>query len=95
MSDNNTHGAFIQFPDFSNAFVDGIPDKCDHDDNGPGYHFISYMGVGGFDELLLDTGQSQEDLWMLDLHLRAFGKYLSGGCISCSKCGKPCGPPMF
>jgi hypothetical protein len=95
MNDNNTHGGFIQFNDGSTAFVDGLPDKCDHDDKGSGYHFISYMGGGGMDELLPDTGQTQEQLMALDLHLRAFGKYLSGGCVSCSKCGKPYEPPMF
>lgn len=30
----NTHGAMISFADGSVAFVDGIPDKCEHDWNG-------------------------------------------------------------
>lgn len=93
--DNNTHGAFISFPDGSTAFIDGIPDKCEHDDKGSGYHFISGAGGWPYDELLPNTGQTQDDLMTLDLHLRAFGQYISGGCVSCSKCGKPYEPPMF
>lgn len=31
----NTHGAFIQFQDGGTAFIDGIPDTCQHDDDGP------------------------------------------------------------
>jgi hypothetical protein len=92
MNDNNTHGAFIQFSDGSTAFVDGLPDKCQHDDEGAGYYFI---GGDGFDELVPNTGQTQDELRTLDLHLRAFGKYISGGCVSCSKCGKPYELPMF
>lgn len=83
------------FPDGSRAFVDGIPDTCEHDSKGTGYHFISFIGGGGFDELIPDTGQTQDEMIALDEELRKNGKYLSGGCSSCSKCGRPFTPPMF
>ena len=91
----NTHGAFIQLPDGANAFVDGIPDKCEHQWDGHGYHIVSYMGGGGTDCMIADSGQSQELMEALDTELRKQGKYISGGCVSCSKCGKPFEPPMF
>jgi hypothetical protein len=90
----NTHGALIDLGDGMHAFVDGIPDKCEHDSNGHGYHFVSFLG-GGTDELIPDTGQTQEELMKLDEELRKNGRYLSGGCVSCSKCGNPFSPPMF
>lgn len=93
--DPNTHGSFIEFPDGSRAFVDGIPDKCDHEWDGKGYHFVSYVGGGGMDEPIPDTDQTQEELQQLDEELRKNGKYLSGGCVSCSKCGKPFEPPLY
>lgn len=93
--DPNTHGAFIQLPDGATAFVDGIPDKCEHEWNGKGYHFVSHINGGGTDNLIPNTGQLQEELMELDELLRKEEKYLSGGCISCSKCGKPFEPSMF
>lgn len=95
MNDNNTHGAFVQFKDGGTAFIDGIPDKCEHQWDGKGYHFVSFMGGGGMDELLPNADQSYEELDAIDAELRKNGKYLSGGCVSCSKCGKPFTPPMF
>lgn len=88
------HSAFIIGKHFS-AFVDGIPDKCQHQWDGKGYHFVSYINGGGFDEMIPDTGQSQQELQNMDEELRKQGKYLSGGCVSCSKCGKPYEPEMF
>lgn len=32
--DNNTRGAFVDLGNGMTAFVDGIPDKCEHDWNG-------------------------------------------------------------
>src|SRR3990172_8381776 len=91
----DTHGEFIELPDGSRAFVDGIPDKCEHQWDGAGYHFVSYIGGGGMDSLIPDTNQSHEEMEVLDKALRNEGKYISGGCVSCSKCGKPFEPPMF
>lgn len=93
--DNNTYGAFIQLPDGAHAFIDGIPDQCEHDWDGKGYHIISCIGGGGYDEWIPDTTNSAEEYYELDEELRLRGKYISGGCVSCSKCGKPFEPPMF
>lgn len=93
--DPNTHGAFMDLGNGMTAFVDGVPDKCEHEWNGKGYHFVSFIRGGGMDTLIPDTGQSQEEMEKLDKDLRKEGKYLSGGCVSCSKCGKPFEPPMF
>lgn len=92
--DPNTHSAFIQFKD-GTAFIDGIPDKCEHDWNGSGYHIVSKIGGGMSDKLIANTGHSQEIIEAMDEELRRQGMYLSGGCVSCSKCGKPYEPPMF
>lgn len=93
--DPNTHGAFMDLGNGMTAFVDGIPDKCEHEWNGKGYHFVSFIRGGGSDTIIENTGQTQEELEKLDEELRKEGKYLSGGCVSCSKCGKPFEPPMF
>lgn len=93
----DAHGVFMEFPDGSRAFVDGIPDICQHDSYGSGYHFISFTREhgGGFCDMIPDTGQTQEEMITMDEELRKNGKYLSGGCVSCSKCGKPFTPPLF
>lgn len=70
-------------------------EKCDHQWDGKGYHFVSYIGGGGMDDLIPDTDQTQEELQKLDEELIKNGKYLSGGCVSCSKCGKPFEPPLY
>jgi hypothetical protein len=90
----NKHSAFIVTGEMR-AFVDGIPDECNHEWNGQGYYFVSYINGGGFDEFIPDTGQATGELQALDEKLRTEGKYLSGGCVSCSKCGKPYEPSMF
>ena len=85
----NTHGAFMQFSDGSTAFVDGIPDTCEHDDDGPVLSFN-------------DTGEYFKDSDMPDYKTDPEGwtKFqedhdIRGGCVSCSKCGRPFSPPMF
>lgn len=93
--DNNTHGAFIQLPDGAHAFIDGIPDQCDHDWNGKGCHIISYIGGGGYDKMIPIIDDHPDEFYRMDQELRLNGKYISGGCVSCSKCGKPFEPPMF
>lgn len=95
--ENNTHGIHTKFINDSTVFIDGIPDSCEHDDVGSGYYFISYTKEhgGGLVDMIPDTGQTQDEMIALDEQLRREGKYLSGGCVSCSKCGKPFSPPMF
>jgi hypothetical protein len=85
----DTHGAFIELPDGSRAFIDGIPDKCEHQWDGPGLSFN-------------DAGEYFKNSDMPDYHSDPDGWYkfqedhkIRGGCVSCSKCGKPFEPPMF
>lgn len=91
----NTHGAVIQFKDAAIAFVDGIPDTCEHEWDGPGYHIVSKIGGGMPDKLIANSGHSQELVRTMDEELRKQGMYISGGCVSCSKCSKPFEPPLY
>lgn len=85
---NDTHGAFVKGKNFT-AFIDGIPDKCEHDDNGP---LLSFN----------DAGEYFKDSDMPDrkTNYKAWEKFqkdhkINGGCVSCSKCGKPYTPDFF
>jgi hypothetical protein len=92
--DPNTHGAHLVGSGFS-IFVDGIRDKCKHVWDGPGYHMISKIGGGEIDKMIANTGESQDVYNAFDKKLRESGYYISGSCVSCSKCGKPFEPPMY
>jgi hypothetical protein len=99
MNDSNTHSAFIAGKGFS-VFIDGIPDKCDHDYSGPGVHFVS--GGENGDEVLTDAelakspgATESEKFYNKDQELRKQGKWISGGAVTCAKCGKIFSPPMF
>ena len=74
--------------------MDNVTPECEHDSNGGGYHFVTWIG-GPEDRLIPNTGQTQEELEALDKQLRKEGKYLSGGCVSCSKCGEPFYPNLY
>lgn len=39
----STHGKLIQLPDGASAFVDGIPDECEHDSKGD----VVYQSASG------------------------------------------------
>ncbi|HMG16747.1 MAG TPA: hypothetical protein VK590_14925 [Saprospiraceae bacterium] len=85
---NDTHGALIIGDGFS-AFVDGIPDKCEHDDNGP---VLSFNSEGEyFKDSEMPDYKTNPDGWrkFQDAHK------INGGCVSCSKCGKPYTPDFF
>ncbi|MBK7362788.1 MAG: hypothetical protein IPJ01_10870 [Micavibrio sp.] len=80
----NHHEEFISFKDkdgnVSNAFITGVPDKCQHDDDGEMMHFNDAGQY--FKESELPKGD-KERMEFMDKH------DLRGGCVSCSKCGKP------
>lgn len=89
---NNKHSAFVSGEingSKFNAFIDGIPDKCDHDDNGEVLAFN-------------DNGEYFKESEMPDYHTN-YNAWLEfqekhkirGGCVSCSKCGKPFEPDFF
>jgi hypothetical protein len=41
MNGPNTHGALLVIPGFGHAFVDGLPDDCEHDYSDPVYQTAS------------------------------------------------------
>lgn len=105
--DSSTHGEFIIGKDF-NVFIDGVPDKCDHDWSGEIIHFVSPLRTNEDpeaceyhiknSEVELDKleGQSEsEKFYNWDKILREKGYYVSGGAVSCINCGKGFEPPMF
>lgn len=95
MSMKNTHGEFISLnigDDKVNAFIDGVPDDCNHDWDGEGYYIVSFIGGGG-DEYIKPPA-SRDEYEKLDAEYRKAGRYISGGCVSCSKCGKPFSPDI-
>ena len=90
--DNDTHGEFysgeIEGKKFS-MFIDGVPDKCKHDDDGD----VLYFNNNGeyFKESEMPNHHADYEGWL------KFQKEhkITGGCVSCSKCGKPFSPPMY
>lgn len=87
--DPNAHGEFVHLPGIGNAFIDGIPDKCEHDDSGP---VLAFNEAGEyFKHSDMPDYFTDYEGWL------KFQKdhKINGGCVSCSKCGKPFSPPMF
>jgi hypothetical protein len=90
--DNNTHGEFwageINGEKIS-MFIDGVPDKCKHDDKGEVMSFNDNYEY--FKESEIPNYKTDYEGWL------KFQKdhKISGGCVSCSKCGKPFSPPMY
>lgn len=95
MNGPNTHGALIRFPGGA-AFVDGIPDKCDHQWDGPSY-FVTVSGklitIGTFLQWAGYTNHMRQDLIMF--HQRAIGDEVVEGGTTCSKCKKLFTPNWF
>lgn len=81
------HEEFISFKDkdgnVSNAFITGVPDKCDHDDNG---EELSFNAIGQYFKASdMPNPKTNYDAWV---KFQEDNK-INGGCTSCSKCGKP------
>lgn len=89
---SNKHSAFIQGQingEKFSAFIDGIPDKCKHDDNG---EILSFNDKGEyFKESEMPNPKTDYDNWLLFQEKHE----IRGGCVSCSKCGKPFEPDFF
>lgn len=72
------------------AFIDGIPDTCEHDTKGEWLHFNSegvYFKKSEMPSAELNEGRDLYEFFVLH--------ELNGGCCSCSKCGKPYSPDLF
>lgn len=88
---NNTHAAVLTDEEGrAIAFIDGIPDTCEHDDNGEWLHFNSegeYFKESELPPNELNAGRNRYKFFVLHA--------INGGCCSCSKCGKPYTPDFF
>lgn len=95
MTDNNTHGEFISGNGFS-AFVDGMPDTCDHDWNGD----VIMQSTSGkiiywytYRKWASLTTQARRQL--VYQHHYELDDHIIMETSSCSKCKKVFSPPMF
>lgn len=93
MNDNNdTHGEFwageINGERIS-MFIDGVPDKCQHDSKGEELAFNNNYEY--FKKSEMPDYNTDPEAW------EKFQRdhKITGGCVSCSKCGKPFSPPMY
>ncbi len=82
---SNTHGEFIQGDGWS-AFIDGVPDECNHVWDGPSrieFHDGAVM--------------MESDLPSDPEELKKFmqGRSISCGYVTCSKCGKGYEPDLW
>lgn len=99
----NTHGKITKLPGGSMAFIDGIPDDCDHDTDGDWYVLISPQPDSDWGltyKMKAKTIQRMRPKLPEHEAIRAYdedltGHYISGGCTSCSKCGKAMTPPFW
>jgi hypothetical protein len=95
----DTHGAIINFGDGSGAFIDGIPDKCEHVWNGEEMFVVGRPGNSFFEEIWSETKMLVKGYDLSDaFYQKKFeddGYSIRGGMSSCSKCKKPYQPDFF
>lgn len=96
MNDPNKHSAFVQLPSGVKAFIDGIPDKCEHDYTGDPVYFTAsgktiYWHT--FRQWASLTTKAREPL-IYD-HQYKIDDPIIGGAVTCKKCKKIFHPPMF
>lgn len=92
----NTHSAIIIFPKgLGKAFIDGIPDTCDHDytgatvfttASGKVIHWHTFRRWASF------TSMARDPLIME--HQEEQGDPVVSAAVTCSKCGKPFNVPI-
>lgn len=92
----NTHSAFISLPGGAHAFIDGIPNECDHDSKGD-VVLVSKSGKviywHTYRQWAHLTTQARMPL-VHAYHESIDDRILEGG-VSCSKCKKPFHPGYF
>lgn len=95
MIETNTHSAAFISNDFS-AFIDGIPDTCEHSWDGASY-FVTASGRvikwHTFREWASFTDMARTPLIISRMEAQN-DPIVQGGC-TCSKCGKAFEPPKF
>lgn len=67
------------------VILTGVPDECKHDDDGESVYFNDEAKYWEDSELPSDTEKRCE--FMKENNI-------NGGCVSCSKCGKPFTPDI-
>lgn len=95
--DSNTHSAFIQISKDSDAFIDGVPDKCEHDWTGDEVHFCksgkiiywhTYRQWARFNSKMRNR-------LIYEHQNKIDDDPIVGGAVTCKKCKKIFSPPMF
>lgn len=91
--DSNTHSAYIVGENSDgirvSAFIDGIPDKCEHNWDG---ETLSFNDAGEFFKDSEMPDHSSDPVGWVKFQEE---HKINGGCVSCSKCGKPFYPPLY
>lgn len=94
--DNNTHSAFIQISKDSHAFIDGIPDKCEHDWTGDEVLFTkSGKTIYWHTYRQWARYNSQMRNRLIYEYHNSIDDPICGGAVTCKKCKKIFSPPMF
>jgi len=94
--ENNTHGELIILPGGGHAFIDGVPDECDHEWNGPSV-FYTQSGKRITIATFLKWASYTEPMRNKLIHEhqdRVCDPITTGG-VTCSKCKKEFTPSMF
>lgn len=95
MNDPNTHSAAFSIEGVGNFFIDGIPDKCEHDWTGDAVHFTSsgrtiywhtYRQWASFTSAMRDR--------LIQEHHQEKGDPITGGAVTCKKCKKIYSPDI-
>lgn len=79
-----THSAIIQF-ESGIAFIDGIPDKCDHNDDGTAFTFGNGMTIPE-KSIRCPTNEATQEY--AEVIAKRNNTYVSGQTSCCTKCGK-------
>lgn len=89
MNGPNTHGEFIALPSGGSAFVDGVPDNCDHDYSGD-WVYITASGKVIYWHTYRQWASYTEQMRgpLIHQHQDSIGDPVTGGAVSCRKCKK-------
>lgn len=78
------------------AFIDGIPDKCQHEWNGPAYYVTKsgkFIEYSTFKEWIPYTDQYRQRV--VNEYFHRLGDPIQECGATCSKCGKNFRPDFF
>lgn len=96
MSGPHTHGALIDFGDGRRAFVDGIPDECEHDYTGPSVFVTASGKVITWKTFPQWAGYTEAIRYQLIMfHFRDSEDEIVEHTCECRKCGKIYEPNFY